>query len=207
MRERLINGAKVVLFLGISMAVITFMYIREGKVIQQAKAEAPPVMEKPEFFNQCPQDGLIDALDYYEIVYPEIVYAQALLETGHFKSDLCVRHNNLFGLYNSKRKRYFKFNHWTESVKAYKDMIQYRYKPPSNYYQFLKRIRYASDPQYIKKLKKLENEYGKVKQDASSGHNQQTGEGVGSTSEISDCRGQEELYTLHKWQEAPETLG
>lgn len=196
MRKRLTDSTKVILFLGISMTVITFLYINEGKVVQQVKAGEQVVIEKPEFFNQCPKDGLVDALDYYEIAYPEIVYAQALLETGYFKSDLCVRHNNLFGLYNSKKRRYFRFNHWTESVKAYKEMIQYRYKPPGDYYKFLKRIHYASDPQYIKKLKKLENEYGKVKQDASSGHNQQTGEGVGGTSESSDCGGKEELCPL-----------
>lgn len=206
MRERLKDCAKVILFLGISIAVITLLYINEGKADQQVEIEEQ-VMEEPEFFSKCPQDGLVDALDYYEIAYPEIVYAQALLETGHFKSDLCVRHNNLFGLYNSKRKRYYKFNHWTESVKAYKDMIQYRYKPPSNYYKFLKKIHYASDPQYIKKLKKLEDEYGKIKQDASPGDNQQAGEGVRSPSESSDCRGQEELCPLRYRQEAAETLG
>jgi len=33
-----------------------------------------------------------------DIMYPEIVFAQAILETGHFKSQNCQQSNNLFGM-------------------------------------------------------------------------------------------------------------
>ena len=112
---------------------------------------------QPDFFNKLPQEGLMEALEYYEIKHPQIVYAQAILETGHFKSDLCLNNNNLFGLYNSKRGKYHKFDHWTESVIAYKDFIQYKYKPPEDYYKFLQRIGYAEDSNYISKLKGIVN--------------------------------------------------
>ena len=71
------------------------------------------------------------------------------------KSQGCLRDNNLFGLYNSSHKRYHRFGHWTESVVAYKDWIQRRYKPPNDYYKFLERINYASDPLYTWKLKQI----------------------------------------------------
>ena len=89
------------------------------------------------------------------VQHSDIVYAQAILETGHFKSVGCLEHNNLFGLYNSKTKRYYRFNHWSESVIAYREWIQRRYKPPEDYYRFLSRIRYASDTTYIVKLKQI----------------------------------------------------
>ena len=83
-----------------------------------------------------------------------IVLAQALLETGHFSSNVCKEYNNLFGLYDSKNREYFRFSRWEDSVVAYQRMIQYRYKG-GNYFQFLKRIGYAEDPRYIVKLARM----------------------------------------------------
>lgn len=119
--------------------------------------------EQPDFFSKSPQEGLIEALEYYGVKHPQIVYAQAVLETGHFKSDLCLNDNNLFGLYNSKRCRYHTFDHWKDCIIAYKEMIQYKYKgdsnkPPNDYYKFLSDIGYAKDPNYIKKLKRIVND-------------------------------------------------
>lgn len=113
------------------------------------------IEDKPIFYSKSPQEGLMEALEYYEVKYPEIVYAQAVLETGHFKSDLCLNGNNLFGLYNSKKHRYYTFDHWTESVVAYLDYVQYKYKPPNDYYKFLSDIGYAEDPNYINKVKEI----------------------------------------------------
>lgn len=110
----------------------------------------------PSFHYKSPKDGLMEALDYYGVKYPKIVYAQAILETGHFKSDLCVNDNNLFGLYNSKKKKFYTFNHWSESVVAYINFVQYKYKPPNDYYDFLDKLGYAEDPLYISKVKQIE---------------------------------------------------
>ena len=79
------------------------------------------------------------------------VLAQALLETGHFSSRVCKEYNNLFGLYDSKSRDYFRFARWEDSVVGYKKMIQYKYKG-GNYLSFLKRIGYAEDPMYIPNL-------------------------------------------------------
>ena len=113
--------------------------------------------KQSDFFSKSPQEGLMEALEYYGVKHPKIVHAQAVLETGHFKSDLCLNDNNLFGLYNSKRGKYHKFDHWTESVIAYKNFIQYKYKPSEDYYKFLQRIGYAEDSNYISKLKRIVN--------------------------------------------------
>ena len=93
-----------------------------------------------------------DELKKCNVKYPQIVLAQAKLETGNYTSTLCKKHGNLFGL---KRKGgYAKFNNWQESVKAYRDWVQYKYKG-GDYYVFLKKIGYASDPKYIIKVKEM----------------------------------------------------
>ena len=124
---------------------------------KESLTEVEVVDIEPTFFTKSPKDGLREALDYYGVKHPEIVYAQAVLETSHFKSDLCNNGNNLFGLYNSRKKKYYTFSHWTESVEAYIDFIQYKYKPPNDYYKFLSDIGYAEDPHYINKLKRIVN--------------------------------------------------
>lgn len=82
------------------------------------------------------------------------VLAQAILETGNFSSNVCKNYNNLFGLYDSRNKDYYKFQRWEDSVVGYKKFIQYKYKG-GNYLAFLKRIGYAEDPSYIRKVAKI----------------------------------------------------
>lgn len=118
-------------------------------------------LEQPEFFleDRPTRELILQACEYYNIHHSDIVVAQAILETGHFRSENCKVNNNLFGLFNSKKKEYFKFDHWTSCVKAYRDMIQYRLRENEDYYQFLTRIGYAEDPQYITKVKGIVKRY------------------------------------------------
>ena len=110
------------------------------------------------FENKTPEEGIDEALQYYNIEHPTIVKAQAILETAHFTSDLCIKNNNLFGLYDSKNKRYYSYNHWWESIEAYKKLIQRKYDNSKYYYMFLEDIKYAKDKEYINKLKKIAEE-------------------------------------------------
>ena len=106
-----------------------------------------------------PYSSLVDSNVYREIVsnniyHPDIVLAQAKLETGNYKSKACTVYNNLFGL-RKPDGSYYKFNSWQESVKAYKDWIQNKYIPPNDYYDFLDSIGYAEDGNYTNKLKDM----------------------------------------------------
>lgn len=118
-------------------------------------------LEQPEFFlsDTVNIELLKDACEYYKLKHIDIVIAQAILETGYFRSNICKTKNNLFGLYNSSKNEYFSFNHWSESVEAYKTMVQYKYKE-GDYYHWLDSIGYATDTHYINKLKTL-NKNGK----------------------------------------------
>ena len=88
------------------------------------------------------------------ILYPKIVLAQAILETGWFRSSVCRNKHNLFGLTNPRTGKYYEFNHWTESVRAYYTKVQYKYKG-GNYLLWLDEIGYAEDPYYIKAVIKV----------------------------------------------------
>ena len=88
------------------------------------------------------------------ILYPKIVLAQAILETGWFRSSVCRNKHNLFGLTNPRTGKYYEFNHWTESVQAYYTKVQYKYKG-GNYLLWLDEIGYAEDPYYIKAVIKV----------------------------------------------------
>jgi len=99
-------------------------------------------------------NNLYKELKVQGIIHPKIVLAQAKLETGNYKSNQCIKSNNLFGL-RKKNGSYYRFNHWKESVTAYKKYIQDRYDNSSNYYVFLKRIGYSEEDDYTDKVKDI----------------------------------------------------
>lgn len=107
--------------------------------------------------NELNDSILYLALVHYEVKYPKAVLAQAKLESANFQSSLFKRHNNFLGLYNSRKREYFKFKHWTECILAYKNMVEYKLREGEDYYQFLDRIGYAENPDYVRIVKQIEN--------------------------------------------------
>ena len=144
-------------------SIVILLLLQIKNIVLSIKDKPIPVIEvadtiineRPKFFSQTPKEGLEEALSYYGLEHKDIVYAQAVLETGHFKSKVCLNYNNLFGLYDSRNKDYYKFNHWTESIVAYKEWIQKKYQPPNNYYAFLEEINYAEGKSYTRLLKEI----------------------------------------------------
>lgn len=100
------------------------------------------------------------------IKYPHIVYAQALLESGEFKSHIFRENNNLFGLKCAKirpttnlgeNNGHAYFDDWRACVVDYA-LYQAAYlhdlKTEDEYFQYLGQ-NYAEDPNYVSKLKKI----------------------------------------------------
>lgn len=108
------------------------------------------------------------------IRYPRVVLAQTLLETGHFKSKICVKCKNLFGMKPSKRNireclKHAGYSSYTESLRDYKlwqdarlSKLKVLPKDDEEYIEWLNcvmRIRgetcipYAEDPFYTRKLR------------------------------------------------------
>lgn len=152
----------------IFLAISVLTFIEHGNrldALEQSRETSPIEvrLEQPEFLLCEPKDGLMDALLYYNIPNPDIVWCQAFLETGNFRSELCINDNNLFGLYNNVLKRYMRFDHWSTSVKAYKTYFSDKWNPDENYYEYLERIGYARDPNYVSKLKEIHQQFFEIK--------------------------------------------
>jgi flagellum-specific peptidoglycan hydrolase FlgJ len=93
-------------------------------------------------------------MELLEIEYPDIVLAQARLESGNFTSNRFIKHNALFG-FQTSNTNVLKYKSWKESVINYKNWQMRRLKDGENYYDFLVRVKYSEDPNYINKLKQF----------------------------------------------------
>lgn len=138
----------------IGFAIATSMFYKPIKTEIQLKTQP---IEKVVTFDSTEHAKLNDANLMKELVrqgvqHPEIVLAQAKLETGFYRSDVCKKHNNLFGLRH--KNGYYKFNNWQESVTAYRDYVQYKY-PGGDYFAFLENIGYAEEPNYTQYVRRL----------------------------------------------------
>ena len=116
--------------------------INGKQAFSKSKQSLLPELTIPNLYQEIIRNG---------IQHPRIVLAQAILETGWFRSLLCRNRHNLFGLTNPKTGKYYEFNHWTESVRAYYTKVQYKYKG-GNYLMWLHKIGYAEDPNYIRSV-------------------------------------------------------
>ena len=117
---------------------------KKGPVLKQEK-----VIQNDETLPELTIPNLLAEIKKNHIKYPKIVLAQAILETGWFKSSVCRNKHNLFGLTNPRTGKYYEFNHWTDSVRAYYDKVQKRYKG-GNYLLWLDKIGYAEEKTYIR---------------------------------------------------------
>ena len=87
------------------------------------------------------------------VQFPDIVLRQAIQETGWFKCKNCsLNRNNIFGFYY--KKKYISYDNWQDCVRYYKRWQDRHYKG-GDYYSFLKKVGFATDPAYVKRLKAL----------------------------------------------------
>ena len=98
--------------------------------------------------------NLIRYMDILEIEYPNIVLAQAKLESGNFTSNRFKEYNALFG-FQTSNTNIIKYKSWKESVINYKNWQMRRLKDGENYYDFLIRVGYSTDSNYVNKLKQF----------------------------------------------------
>lgn len=129
-------------------------------------------------FNEVNIDSLFEKnkieiyLLYFEILekniqYPDIVLAQAILESGYMTSQIFIENNNLFGMRFPERrettaisenKGYSVYDCWTDSVKDYKlfqdFLFRNKEKTRDEYFDYLSRI-YAEDGSYVAFVKEI----------------------------------------------------
>ena len=143
-------GCLIGIFVG---AVCVLWYQSVERQCEKINGEVASVVWRQNHF-LLSEENLMNELKAQDIQFPEIVAAQALLETGNFKSYACINGNNLFGL-RKKDSTYMSFEHWTECVAAYKKYIQKWKQPPNDYYKYLDDLGYAEDTSYTTKLKQM----------------------------------------------------
>ena len=102
-------------------------------------------------YGQISTKEVKELLDKHITEHKDIILKLAIHETGRFKSNKAVNHKNLFGFETGKKH----FASYEESVIAFKTRILSRLRPNENFYSFLLRIRYATDKNYIYKLKRI----------------------------------------------------
>lgn len=124
------------------------------------------IMNKKSEFTE---EKLVVALKRLNIKFPYIVYAQAQLETGRFKSKIFRENNNLFGMKEAKSRintaigtqnNHAYYETWMESVydyAFYSSSYLRKIQNESDYFDYLSQS-YAEDPNYIKSLKRIINQ-------------------------------------------------
>lgn len=119
---------------------------------------------------------LYEQITEKNIKYPEVVFAQAVLESGHFKAPIFTTKNNLFGMkvpkkrettaVNKGKKGYAKYNTWECSVDDYLLWQDFTLKNKNNltknqYLSLLGKI-YAEDKDYVLTLKQVMSKHKKI---------------------------------------------
>lgn len=87
-----------------------------------------------------------------DLQHQDIILKQSILETGWYKSHSCKERKNLFGF--RYKGKYLEFDTWQESIHYYIGWQKRHYKK-GDYYDFLNEIGYATDTEYINKLKQI----------------------------------------------------
>ena len=131
-----------------------YLVLRLGKNSSKPSKKVPVHSYYEGKSHELTLENLMSVKDEVGISNQLFVLAQAVLETGNFGSNVCRNYHNLFGLYDSRNKCYYKFARWEDSVIGYQKFIQYRYKG-GNYLSFLRRIGYAEDPHYTSKVAQI----------------------------------------------------
>lgn len=113
--------------------------------------------------NRPKLQAMYNAIKEEGIEEPVFVMAQSIQETGWLNcKNCCLRHNNLFGFYK-KGNKCMKFDSEKECIKYYRKWQDKRYPkwkkkyPKGTYYDFLKHVGYAANPNYNKELRVFVN--------------------------------------------------
>lgn len=110
------------------------------------------------------EEALLQQLKSLNVQHIEIVFAQAVLESGNFNSKLFVESNNMFGMtiankrptLNTGTGLYASYKNWKHSVIDY-TLFQTAYMRNLSKDEYLKKLGkfYAEDKEYVSKLKQI----------------------------------------------------
>jgi uncharacterized FlgJ-related protein len=158
--------------LGIGISLLTFIVGRQTSLYNLTKYEKELiVLNLEQEKNKFTEEKLVYLLKELNVRFPHIVMAQALLESGNYKSKIFIESHNLFGMREAKVRittskgtqyNHAYYNTWPESVFDYA-FYQCRYMSSASsedeYYAALD-ASYAEASQYSKTLKGIVEKRG-----------------------------------------------
>jgi uncharacterized FlgJ-related protein len=110
--------------------------------------------------------NMLRLMNQIGIAYPDVVFAQARLETGNFTSKVFRENNNLFGMKlprvrsttaigeQNNHASYIRWQHSVADYKLWQDEVIKKYRTKRAYLRYLSK-HYAEDKKYIHKLKQM----------------------------------------------------
>jgi uncharacterized FlgJ-related protein len=137
----------------------------------ETELEEMPYEEKVIIINEIEKDAfsqeaLVEELKRLNIRFPHIVLAQAMIESGHFQSNIFMANNNLFGMKQARQRcttakgtnlNHAYYDNWKESVMDYA-LFQSAYlrklKTEAQYLEYLDR-NYAEAQEYDSAVKRM----------------------------------------------------
>lgn len=153
----------------ISGFFISFFIFRVNEVKYISEETKAIIINQSIKENEFSAENLRAYLLELNIKFPHIVYAQARLESGNFKSQIFKTNNNLFGMKIARKRPttnkgeengHAYYDTWKESVQDYA-FFQAAYlndiKSESEYLEYLN-ANYAGTPNYINLLNDIMNE-------------------------------------------------
>jgi hypothetical protein len=136
----------IITFFGLIFTINSL--IKDNKVKTVTKTKVIYLHE--EDFDTLSLQNVYHYLNWLGVDSIDIVMRQCILETGWLRH---IPNNNLFGF--SYGGQTIDFDNWKQSCMYYYCWQKRKYKGGC-YYDFITKIGYASDPDYIKKLKGID---------------------------------------------------
>lgn len=134
----------------------------EKKLIVEGETVSTIIVPQPKFSPQL----FREYIEELNIKFPDIVYAQAVIETGEFSSPIFKDNHNLFGMkcaasrpytHKGEGRGHAVYDNWKESVLDYA-LYQASYlrelRTEEQYYEYIGN-HYAEDPNYVTKIRNV----------------------------------------------------
>lgn len=157
---------KISIFLAVTFILSSYTPNPFEKSIESVKDRERTAVVFLPLVNQFSVVKLQNYLEEINIKFPQIVYAQAKLESSNFKSKIFHENNNFFGMkcatkrafmHKGENRGHAKYDKWEDCVIDYA-LYQAQYlshiKTENQYFAYLK-ANYAEDPNYVEKLKQI----------------------------------------------------
>lgn len=147
----------------ITAIALFLLYLKSEKPVKTVSVKERVTVYDSDIFTP---ERLYNYIVECGIKFPDIVYRQALLESGRFSSDIFLCGNNLFGMKVAKQrpttaigeyKGHAEYSSWKMSVQDYalfQSAFMRKHNTEEKYYNALGRS-YAENENYIRLLKNM----------------------------------------------------